>query len=462
MNIIVIISDTLRRDYLGAYGNSWVQTPNLDGLAREATVFDRAYIGSFPTMPMRFDFMTGHYAFPELGWGPIPPGEVVCQALLQEAGYVTMLIADHAQMLSPGYNYHQGFHGYEWIRGQAGEPWATAPFPVELPCGPDKARNPAAVLRHMRNVYRRVHEEDYFVAQTMRAGMTWLEDNRTHEKFYLYLDTFDVHEPWDPPQWYVDMYDPGYEGDIITYPRYDRCDYLSHAELKHCRALYAGEITMMDHWVGQVIDKVKRLGLWDNTAILFTSDHGYYHGEHAYIGKHTVLDREMGWPLYEEVCHVPLILRIPGLGEGTRCDALVQPVDTMAALLELGRADAPGDLHGKSYLPVLRGEAESIRDLAVCSHRLRPDPGFRIYSTITDGEWSLHYAGDKAPAELYHLPTDPGEQNDLAADHPDIAQRLHAAHVETLEGIGTPEDTLALRRARASRGDRPVAPASPA
>ena len=446
MNIIVIISDTLRRDYLGPYGNDWVRTPNLDAFAREATVFDRYYIGSFPTMPMRFDLMTGHYAFPELGWAPIPAGEIVFQRLLQDAGYVTMLIADHVQMLSPGYNYHQGFHGHKWIRGQAGEPFVTAPYPVELPCRPDKLRMPESVRRHMRNVYRRASEEDYFVAQTMRAGMRWLEENRTHESFLLYLDTFDVHEPWDPPAWYVDMYDPGYEGDVITYPRYDRCDYLSPAELQHCRALYAGEISLVDHWVGQVIDKVKRLGLWDSTAILFTSDHGYYHGEHGYIGKHTVLNRKEGWPLYEEVCHGPLILRIPGLAEGGRCDVLVQPVDITATLLDIGGVAAPPDRHGRSVLPALRGEADAVRDIAVSSHHLRSEADWRIYSTVTDGEWSLHYAADKAPPELYHLPADPSEQNNVFHEQSDLARRLHSRYVEILAAIGTPEATLELRR----------------
>src|SRR5262249_18018599 len=149
-----------------------------------------------------------------------------------------------------------------------------------------------------------------------------------------YLDTFDVHEPWDPPRWYVDLYDPGYEGDEPVYPRYDRAGYLTEAELRHVRALYAGEITMMDRWVGRVLEKVRDLGLWDQTCIVFMADHGWYFGEHGYIGKHTVLDRRAGWPLYQEVAHIPMLVRVPGLPPG-RCDALCQPADLLPTLCEL-------------------------------------------------------------------------------------------------------------------------------
>jgi len=457
MNILFIISDTLRRDYLNCYADSaevsgftgGVRTPSLDALAAEATVMERCYEGSFPTMPTRSDIMAGNYCFHTYGWAPLPPGVVTLQALLRRAGYVTQLITDHVQMLAPGMNYHQGFDGHWWIRGQVGERYITAPATATLKCDRSKLRQPENWLeQYLRNISARHDERDYYVCQTMARACEWLEANRTHPRWFLMLDTFDVHEPWDPPQPYVDLYDPGYEGDEIVYPRYDRVGYLTDAELRHVRALYAGEITMMDKWVGKVLAKVRDLGLWDDTCILFTTDHGWYLGEHDYIGKHTVLDRRDGWPLYEEIGHIPLLIRVPGLAPGP-CDVLCQPVDLLPTICELAGIRAPSGLHGASFAPALRGGGKGKREIAVNSHTLRADPNWKIYSTVTDGEWALHYPGRNphgARPELYHLPTDPREQNNRFDERSDLAKHLHAEHVALLKRIGTASEKLDLRR----------------
>lgn len=449
MNIIFIISDTLRREYLGCYGNPWIRTPNLDRFAQEALVFDMTYAGSFPTMPNRNDIMTGRYAFHAQGWAPLPQGAVVVQEMLRRRGYVTMLISDHAQMLAPGMNYHQGFNGHWWIRGQCSDRYITDPVPVKYPCDPAKLRQPDLIVEpHLRNVWYRRQESDYFVCQTMQSAMNWLERNYTHKSFMLYVDTFDVHEPWDPPKWYVDLYDPGYEGEEVIYPRYDNSGYLTEAELNHVRALYAGEITMMDKWVGLLLQKTKDLGLWEETAIFFTTDHGWYHGEHGYIGKHTVLDRKKGWPLYEEICHIPLIAKIPGLNCGKRTSILNQPTDLMPTMLDLAGIQPPKDLHGNSLLPALRGEKESTRGFAVSSPTLSDDPETRVYSALTDGEWTLTYAGALAEPELYRLPSDPKQQRNVFEENKDVARNLIDVYIELLKEIGTSEERLELRKPR--------------
>ncbi len=447
MNIIFIVCDTLRRDYLGCYGSSWVRTPSLDALGASGTIFDRAYVGSFPTMPMRADLMTGKYVFQNVGWAPLQAGYVPMQTHLRGAGYVTAMITDHVQMLAPGMNYHQGFNGVQWIRGQASDPHITDVIDVELPCAREKLRQPDNwVLQYFRNISRRRVERDWFSPQTMQAAMDWLDTNYRHEQFFLYIDTFDVHEPWTPPQWYVDLYDPGYQGEAVIYPRYDRVGYMSEAELQHARCLYAGTITMMDRWIGMLLDKVDLMGLRDNTAVFFISDHGWYHGEHDYVGKHTVLDRNAGWQFYEEVAHLPFMLRAPGLPEGGRSDILLQPVDVMPTVLELAGVEVPEGLHGKSILPALRGEGPAPREIAVTSPRMAESPEPRYYSTVTDGRWTLIYAGENALPELYDTQTDPQQKREVIAEHADIARELHARHVELLEAIDTPEERLKLRR----------------
>ncbi len=106
----------------------------------------------------------------------------------------------------------------------------TDPIEVKLPCAPHKLRNPEAVKKYLRIVSLRQSESDYFVAQTMSEAAKWLERNYRQEKFFLYVDTFDPHEPWDPPRWYVDRYDPEYRGEEIIYPVYGPANYPTKRE----------------------------------------------------------------------------------------------------------------------------------------------------------------------------------------------------------------------------------------
>ncbi len=447
MNLILIVCDTLRRDYLGCYGNEWVRTPALDALAAAGVTFDRCYVGSFPTVPMRHDLMCSNYVFHTTGWAPIAPGNTSLQERLRAHGYVTAFISDHAQLLAPGMNYHVGFHGIEWIRGHVADRWRTEPTPYEPPCDPDKLRQPEGwVWPWSRNYLARETERDWPSPQTFGAACEWLERNRAHDPFYLFIDTFDVHEPWLPPRHYVDMYDPGYQGDEVIYPRYDHAGYLTDEELQHVRALYAGSITMMDRWIGRLIEKVQDLGLWEDTAIAFISDHGWYHGEHDYIGKHTVIEREKGWQFYDEVARIPLLMRAPNLPEGVTSRALCQPVDVAPTLMEIIGLDAPEDTHGRSVLRALTGSGPGAREVAVTAPRINTDPGWRTYNAINDGEWTLQHAGAEAEPELYHTAADPAQHSNVIARHVEEAERLHARYLDYLAQLGCTEEQIASRR----------------
>ena len=473
MNIIVIVSDTFRRDHLGCYGNRWIHTPNLDKLAGESMVFDRAYAASFPTVPNRADVMTGRFTFTYFDWSPLPRDQVVMAEVLSEAGYATMMVADTPHFLKDGYNFDRGFSGWHWVRGQENDRWMTDPIEVELPCAPHKLRSPeGAVKQYLRNVSQRKSEADYFVAQTMSVAAEWLERNRKQKKFFLYIDTFDPHEPWDPPQWYVDLYDPNYRGEEVIYPVYGPCDYLAKRELKHVRALYAGEVTLVDRWVGRLLRKVEDLGLLDDTAIFFTTDHGFYHGEHGLIGKSIITPKyHSTTPLYEEVARIPLLVRMPD-GKGRRSNALVQPPDLMPTILELAKAKAPGTMQGKSMVPLLEGKKCRWRNMAVSTWSLAHDPSTGRQSTVTSGSWSLVYSGSPGEGkvaqktaavdsvsrsirladqrfvrtQLYHLPSDPGQKRNVIAKNRDVAKRLHARYVKLLEELGMAEEYVRHRR----------------
>jgi len=475
VNVIFINSDTFRRDHLGSYGNDWISTPNLDRFAAESVVFDRAYAASFPTVPNRLDVLTGRFTFTYRGWAPLAEDALCLPKVLGDAGCTTMMVADTPHILQHGYNFQRDFTAYEFIRGQENGRLHTHPRRPKFPCKVSKVRNGRGTLTwHLRNRADWKSEADHYAPRTLRAAADWLEHNHEYGKFFLYVDTFDPHEPWDPPAYYTEMYDPGYRGEEVTYPRYDFADYLTKAELKHCRAMYAGECTMVDRWVGKLLAKIDDLGLRENTLVFFTTDHGFLHGEHGIIGKSIIRRRTMSYcPLWEEIARIPLMVRHPKAKGGRRVKALVQPPDIAPTILDAAGADIPDVMQGQSLLPLLRGKVKSIRDVAVTSPALVRDAlaaGAYVPSTVTTARWSLIYSSpdgtDRRRATtravdslqrrhmsglfprllLYDLKTDPHQKKNVARKHPDVVRRLHRKYVRLLEDLDTSEDCLASRR----------------
>ena len=164
-NVILIISDTLRRDALSCYGGSWIHTPHLDRFAEQAVIFDNAYISSFPTVPLRNDVLTGRYTFTYKPWSPLDDDAVTLQETLSKAGILTSLVVDTPHPFR-SYNYQRGFAAWQVIRGQENDSYRSAPRKVKLPCAAHKLRSPdVTMVKYLRNVARRQREEDYFVAQ---------------------------------------------------------------------------------------------------------------------------------------------------------------------------------------------------------------------------------------------------------------------------------------------------------
>jgi arylsulfatase A-like enzyme len=449
-NVVLIISDTMRRDALNCYGGQWVETPNLSAFARSAVQCANAYLCSFPTVPTRHDILTGQYTFTFKPWSPLDKSTVTLQDVLRASGVYTALVADTPHPFKPDYNYQRNFDFVQINRGQEADRYRTEPVKVRLPCDPKKLRGGDKVItQYLRNVAERKVEEDYFCAQTMRGAANWLERNYQRQPFFLYVDTFDPHEPWDPPKSYVEKYDSGYRGEEVIYPRYDRWkDFLSEAELKHCRALYAGEASMVDHWVGHLLQRIAALGLLENTLVLFVADHGFYLGEHGYIGKSLIRgDKHQNLPLYSEVCRVPLLAHYPGCRAGT-VDALVQTVNLAPTIVDFFEIKAPASFAAASLWPVLQRKEAKVSDVVISAPTLshpglkRPQPSDR--ATVTDGRWLLvlgssgsgdsrdktasvdsqerevaTLGGEKPVPELYDLQTDPGCLTNVAAAQAD-------------------------------------------
>lgn len=451
MNIIQIVSDTFRRDHLGCYGNNWIHTEHIDRFADKSVVFDRAYIASFPTIPHRRDIFTGRYTFSYSKWsfgGEEPnllTSEVILSQLLRQAGYTTMLIVDTYHMIRDRHGFDRGFDGWWWIRGQESDRYVTAPSqdPTD--------RQSVMGKQYSRNVADRRYESDYFVAQTMTSAVRWLELNYDrHKKFFLHVDTFDPHEPWDPPRWYVDMYDPNWVGGEVMggayVPGRPSASDLTDNELNHLKALYAGEVTLVDRWIGRLLEKIEDLGLCEDTAVIFTTDHGTYLGEHGYIGKRN--------HLYEEVARIPLIIRMPD-SEGTinrRCESIVQAPDLMPTILELAEVKPPATVQAKSLLPLLRGEKTEEREIAVSSYSLITPIKWHPWIAVTSKEWALLAAalqkpekdqlGRKIESELYHLGADPHQARNVYTEKTGVANELTSKMIEFLKTIGTKDEIL--------------------
>lgn len=457
MNVIVIMNDTFRRDHLGCYGTPWIHTPNLDQFAQRSILFDQYYIASYPTVPARWDLCTGRYGFPFRGWQPLGPDDVTLAQNLAQHGVHTQMIWDTPMLGTHDYNYTRGFKGLDFVRGQKGDWWITDPtLPVRQPAQPHKVKNMTSLDSYLRNHFHRQYEREYCSPRTISAAMDWLETNHRHDSFFLWIDMWDPHEPFDcPPYDYARYADPEYDGDQMLYPHYGRPTYMSEAELHNARALYAGNVTLVDRWMGYFLELVERLGLFQNTLIIWISDHGHLFGEHDLQGKPGA---ELG-TLYEVTARVPMIVYHPEeVGAGERVRGLVQPVDILPSVLEFMGIPIPGDVQGQSIWPLVTGEKTALREYAFSS-RFPPGAGDASYtpvqgavfdgwvgsdrivepSTVTSAEWAFLCAPQGGPSELYNLQNDPEQAHNVIDQHPDIAQEMRKAWTEFLESHGAPE-----------------------
>ena len=447
MNVVLVICDTVRYGYLGHNGNRWVRTPHLDALAAQAAVMERCYCGSFPTGPMRKDVHAGRYTFLYQSWQDAPPDEEILLAdWLSAHGVRTAYVGDTDN--SP--QYRKGFAD-EIVVSHVPSRLEEVPATVPLPADGRKLRYPESYAQRVaRDAAGWDGEADRRAPRTMMAAHRWLEERTgDDEPFFLWVDTFDPHEPWDPPRHYIDLYDAAYQGDELYEPAYEEAGYASPAEIAHMRCLYAAKLTMVDRWVGHLLEGLRLMGREDDTAIIFTSDHGFYHGEHGYIGK-VKLNREnriVGrWPLFETISHTPLMLRVPGLAGGSRHATLCQPPDITATILDLLKVPAHERIQGRSLLPVVRGEVETIRPWAISSPTYVTDSDVRAPTAFRDERWLYVYGGDEAPTQLYDTWADPGEELNLMPERAGQARVMHAEYLSALSRLGCPEESLMLRR----------------
>lgn len=414
-NVVVVLLDSLNRHLLGAYGGTEFDTPNLDRFARErATRFTRHVTGSLPCMPARHDILCGTLDFLWRPWGSVELWETPLTRTLEHAGVTTMLVTDHPHLFETGgENYHTDFYGWEYLRGHEGDAWRTAPDPSWIgapalpavegswwwnrisgsPSGPQLTRG----YDRSRTWFR--SEEEFPGPKTMSAAAAWLRDeSAAHSRWLLFVDEFDPHEPFDTPAPWAGRYeDEQWEGDRLIWPPYAdgaiSKGQLSQHEGNHLRANYGSKLSMIDHWLGRVLDEFDRQQLWDTTALIVCTDHGHYLGERRE-------DRDI-WgkppvPQYEPIGHLPLLVHWPSRPGGGTIDALTTSVDLHATLCDIYGVEAGPTSHGTSLVPLLTGERTSVRDWALGGV-------YGNWVQITDGRWKYARApeGDGFPLAMW-------------------------------------------------------------
>jgi arylsulfatase A-like enzyme len=362
-NAVVILLDSLNRHLLGAYGSTEFDTPNLDRLAARSVRLTRHYTGSLPCMPARHDILCGALDFLWRPWGSIELWEDPITFHLRTAGVTTMLVSDHPHLFETGgENYHTDFTAWNYVRGHETDPWRSAPDPSwigapALPARPGWIDRPYDLSRTW---FR--EEQDFPGARTMATAADWLARQApAAERFLLFIDEFDPHEPFDVPDPWMTRYDPTWEGPKVIWPPYvtealakGRLDERTAA---HIRANYGAKLAFIDHQLGRILDELDRQGRWDDTAVILCTDHGHYLGEHDAFGK-------PGMPIYETMGHIPLFVAWPGRGPG-EIDALTTSVDLHATLCDLFGVTPEHRTHGTSLVPLLSGESSSVRDWAL-------------------------------------------------------------------------------------------------
>ena len=441
MNVIVIVTDSLRADFVSCYGNSWIRTDNFDRFSRKSMKVTHAYPEGLATIPVRTALFTGRYTLPFRGWQGLERQDILLAEILWGKGVRTALISDTYHMHKPGMGFDRGFDEVHWVRGQESDLFETRNVKVpdigkyDKPHKSDPTHG-KRLEQYFKNISRWnwQDESNHFVAQVAQKAVEWIDQKSDDGDVFLWVDSFDPHEPWDPPEPYWSMYQSTKGVPDIISPVYGQVDgYLTEDELKRVSSLYAGEITLVDKWIGKIFDSIEKKGLMSDTMVIWLSDHGEPLGEHGIVMK------ARPWP-YEELIRIPMLIHHPeGTMDGKSATGMVQTCDIMPTVLDFfnirERMEREGEYlpptHGESMLPLLNGEKDKLRDYALSGY-------FRKSWAVTDGNWKyITYLEEEATRylacditermshkdaagivdhrkpELYNLRDDPAEKDNL-------------------------------------------------
>jgi arylsulfatase A-like enzyme len=360
MKTIMIMFDTLSREFLSNYGNNWIHTPNFDRLREKTITFDNFYGGSMPCMPARRELHTGRYNFLHRSWGQLEPFDYSIFDVLQKNGVYCHLVTDHSHYFEDGGStYHNRYSTWEGFRGQEGDRWVPRKLGEKhIPANPLNKEG-VSVEQHFANQTRQTTEEQMSSVATIKAGLEFLEAYKEEDNWFLQIECFDPHEPFYVPEKYRKLYQENPKEAPYNWPKYGRVtDEVSENELIELQKEYASLISMCDQHLGTILDFIEKQQMWDDTLIIINTDHGFLLGEHDWLGKNVA-------PMYEEIIHLPFFMSHPTIQSGVSTQVLSQTIDIPATLLDYFGIENELDMDGKSLLPYLQEKTDKLHDSVI-------------------------------------------------------------------------------------------------
>jgi arylsulfatase A-like enzyme len=440
-NIILLVMDTVRADHVSLYGYDRETTPNLREFARGATMYSRAFAASDYTLPSLGAMFTGrfptsHGAHTEdprlhadraIGDMAMAGRMITLPEILSDAGYATAAVVANYGFLSPRYGLDQGFDTY------------AVPFPG---CAPSSASFgirrvlasvvPAITVPDRDAVFSNAALVNDEIAQILRRV------GAAARPFFLFVDYMDAHWPYAPPAPYDRRFpgrDPSFDED--SYVKLKRSvmkreQVLPAKTRAHLISQYDGGIAFLDHQIGALLDDLKARGLYDDSLIVVTADHGESFGDRQLM-EHNV-------SVYQEQIAVPLIVKYPGQTAGRVVSTPVSGADFTPTVLELLRLPVLGGTQGRSLMDETSADRQIVSESFPRPALLDLDPRFhRVQRAKIEWPYKLIVSTD-GTRELYRLDTDPGErQNLFAPTEPaaaSIAARLDAWLAQAVAEVG--------------------------
>lgn len=400
--MFVIVLDTCRADALSSYGGRDGITPELDRLAGEGALFERAFSPSPWTLTTMASLLSGRHPTVHGAFGylqdvrPIREDVPLAAEMLAAAGYRTLAVAN-APFVAPEFGFSRGFGVYDFYPSRNVD---TRRASVSV----------NAALAHLDDA---------------------LNDDPNAPVFFM-LHLFDPHMAYDPPPSTLGRYTSDYDGELrAPFSKLKEIRLGSWSpkprDVPFVRGLYDEEVAAADAEIGRFLDGLRSRELYDEALIVFTSDHGEEFWEHGGF--------EHGHTMHTELVHVPLVVKlpegIPRSSAGTRVAAQVRLLDVLPTILQLADLEIPDELPGRSLTPLLTGDGEA-NDRPALSERVHLPPE---QIALRDGRWTYMFTPRTGERRLYDAVADPSEQDDLAAIRPELTERLHQRLIARMERL---------------------------
>jgi arylsulfatase A-like enzyme len=440
-NVLLVIMDSLRAD---AVYEPWVRTPTMDSLSRQGMRFTNVFPEGMPTVPARNAILSGRRQFPfrgwydrrgliaAPGWEPLDHVDASFLSVLRRAGWWTAYVTDNPFLgYAPPYGRFRGsVNRFVRTGGQIGgnQPVSSVPHKVLrhwLHPANDDPRTRRRVGLYLANSRPWEGPDNTFAGRVFRNAIEELNGAAARRgPFALVVDTYEPHEPWTPSPRFLDMYG-GWRGPEPAMPQYGSARSWLRADQRRpvigrMRDLYAAEVTMTDHWLGMLIDRMHELDLERETVIVLVGDHGILIGEHGWTGK-------VQTALYPSLIRVPLIVVHPDRRRaGAASDWFASTHDLAPTILSMAGVRRPGRMTGVDLSRPMRGRRLPERGYAW--------GGYSDSFFIRSRSWMLWGYNKPGNFKLFDLRRDPGQFHNVAARHPDIVRALYGKVVARAGG----------------------------